>query len=444
MKNWLAENRPDAVIHFAEQRAAPYSMKSDRHKNYTVNNNVNATHNLLNAMVEIGLDAHLVHLGTMGVYGYSTVGAAIPEGYLPVGIETESGETAKRDILYPANPGSIYHMTKCLDQLLFQFYAKNDALRITDLHQGIVWGTHTEQTRRHEQLINRFDYDGDYGTVLNRFLIQAAIGYPLTVHGTGGQTRAFIHIQDSVRCIELALKNPPQRGARVEIFNQMTETHRVRDLAEMIAGLTGSEIAWLPNPRKEAAENDLVVRNEKFRQLGLNPITLQDGLLEEIVDVGKKYALPRRSQPCAGRFRLDQGHRRQDQSRSGRKKAEIGFMTQPGIASNAIAPSGSAGSRHAFVTLVTNVDYAMGATALARSIRRTGTQADIVVLHTGGVPEHALAPLAQFGCRFAATELLPLSDALTRGMPARRCTAQPLLPRAANLNFTRHSTISAS
>ena len=171
-------------------------MKSDRHKTYTVNNNVNATHNVLSALVETDLDAHLVHLGTMGVYGYSTVGAAIPEGYLPVDIETLAGETVRQEILYPTRPGSIYHMTKSLDQILFQFYAQNDGLRITDLHQGIVWGTHTEQTRRHLQLINRFDYDGDYGTVLNRFLIQAAIGYPLTVHGTGGQTRAFIHIQE--------------------------------------------------------------------------------------------------------------------------------------------------------------------------------------------------------------------------------------------------------
>ncbi|GAB5463407.1 NAD-dependent epimerase/dehydratase family protein [Hoeflea alexandrii] len=290
LKNWLAKERPDAIVHFAEQRAAPYSMKTDRHKNYTVNNNVNATHNLLNAMVELDLDAHLVHLGTMGVYGYSTVGAAIPEGYLPVGIDTMAGETVKQDILYPSNPGSIYHMTKCLDQLIFQFYAKNDNLRITDLHQGIVWGTHTDQTRRHKQLVNRFDYDGDYGTVLNRFLIQAAIGYPLTVHGTGGQTRAFIHIQDSVRCIEIALENPPARGAKVEIFNQMTETHRVRDLAKMISSMTGAEIAWLPNPRKEAAENDLVVRNEKFLGLGLEPTTLKEGLLEEVVDVAKKFA----------------------------------------------------------------------------------------------------------------------------------------------------------
>ncbi|MEO4001310.1 NAD-dependent epimerase/dehydratase family protein [Mesorhizobium sp. CAU 1732] len=290
LKSWLASERPDAIVHFAEQRAAPYSMKSDRHKNYTVNNNVNGTHNLLNAMVEVGLDAHLVHLGTMGVYGYSTVGAAIPEGYLPVGIDVMSGETVKQDILYPSNPGSIYHMTKCLDQLLFQFYAKNDGLRVTDLHQGIVWGTHTEQTRRHVQLINRFDYDGDYGTVLNRFLIQAAIGYPLTVHGTGGQTRAFIHIQDSVRCIELALKSPPTRGDRVKIFNQMTETHRVRDLAEMVARIAGGSVAFLPNPRKEAAENDLVVKNDQFIELGLNPITLEEGLLDEVMEVAKKYA----------------------------------------------------------------------------------------------------------------------------------------------------------
>jgi UDP-sulfoquinovose synthase len=290
LKGWLASERPDAIIHFAEQRAAPYSMKSDRHKNYTVNNNVSATHNLLNAMVETGLDAHLVHLGTMGVYGYSTVGAAIPEGYLPVGIDTMAGETVKQEILYPANPGSIYHMTKCLDQLLFQFYAKNDGVRITDLHQGIVWGTHTDQTRRHVQLVNRFDYDGDYGTVLNRFLIQAAIGYPLTVHGTGGQTRAFIHIQDSVRCIEIALKNAPKRGDRVKIFNQMTETHRVRDLAELVAKIAGAKVAYLPNPRKEAAENELVVQNEQFMALGLDPIRLAEGLLSEVVDVAKKFA----------------------------------------------------------------------------------------------------------------------------------------------------------
>ena len=289
-KQWLQEHRPDAVIHFAEQRAAPYSMKTDRHKVYTVNNNVNATHNVLAALVETGIDAHLIHLGTMGVYGYSTIGAAIPEGYLTVGIETLGGETVSQEILYPTRPGSVYHMTKSLDQILFQFYAQNDGLRITDLHQGIVWGTHTDQTRRHAQLVNRFDYDGDYGTVLNRFLIQAAIDYPLTVHGTGGQTRAFIHIQDSVHCIELALQDAPRRGERVRIFNQMTETHRVRDLAQLVARLTGAEVAFLPNPRKEAEENDLIVRNDQLLALGLNPIRLEEGLLAEVVDVAKKFA----------------------------------------------------------------------------------------------------------------------------------------------------------
>jgi len=290
LRQWLETNRPDAIIHFAEQRAAPYSMKSDRHKTYTVDNNVRATHNLLTALVETGIDAHLVHLGTMGVYGYSTVGAVIPEGYLDVEVETLDGSRAGQEILYPTRPGSVYHMTKSLDQIMFQFYAQNDRLRITDLHQGIVWGTHTDQTRRHVQLINRFDYDGDYGTVLNRFLIQAAIGYPLTVHGTGGQTRAFIHISDCVRCVGLALDNPPEAGDRVRIFNQMTETHRVRDLAEMVAAMTGARIAYLANPRKEAAENDLVVDNAQFLALGLNPVTLAAGLLEEVVEVARKYA----------------------------------------------------------------------------------------------------------------------------------------------------------
>ena len=167
--------RPDTIVHFAEQRAAPYSMKSSKHKRYTVNNNLNATNNVLAAIVDSNLDIHLVHLGTMGVYGYSTVGAALPEGYLKVKIENGNGADIEQEILYPANPGSIYHMTKTQDQLFFSFYNKNDQIRITDLHQGIVWGTQTQETRLDENLINRFDYDGDYGTVLNRFLMQAAI-----------------------------------------------------------------------------------------------------------------------------------------------------------------------------------------------------------------------------------------------------------------------------
>ena len=286
----LGELRPEAIVHFAEQRAAPYSMRTATTKRYTVDNNVRATHNLLTALVETGIDAALAHLGTMGVYGYGWSGSApIPEGYLMVKVPTPDGEL-EREILHPANPGSVYHMTKTLDQLMFAFYAKNDGLRITDLHQGIVWGTQTDQTVRDERLINRFDYDGDYGTVLNRFLMQAAIGHPLTVHGTGGQTRAFIHIRDTVRCIELAITNPPAAGDRPRVLNQITETHRVLDLAKMVGDVMGTEIAYLPNPRREAEENDLVVRNDQFLELGLQPTTLSEGLLEEGTQIAGKYA----------------------------------------------------------------------------------------------------------------------------------------------------------
>ncbi|MFN9569516.1 MAG: NAD-dependent epimerase/dehydratase family protein [Cyanobacteriota bacterium] len=287
----LRAERPDAVVHFAEQRAAPYSMKTSATKRYTVDNNVNGTHNLLAAIVESGQDIHIVHLGTMGVYGYgSHRGATIPEGYLTVEVPQPDGSRFTEKILHPANPGSVYHMTKTLDQLLFFYYNKNDNIRITDLHQGIVWGTNTSLTEKDPRLTNRFDYDGDYGTVLNRFLMQAAIGYPLTVHGTGGQTRAFIHIRDSVRCVQLALEHPPSSGERVKIFNQMTESHRVSDLAEKVAALTGAEINYLSNPRNEAIENDLIVDNRCFIELGLNPTTLDDGLLTEVVDVARRWA----------------------------------------------------------------------------------------------------------------------------------------------------------
>jgi UDP-sulfoquinovose synthase len=285
----LEDWKPDALVHFAEQRAAPYSMKSSRHKRYTVSNNLNATNNVLAAVVESGLDIHVVHLGTMGVYGYGTAGMKIPEGYLQIKVDTGNG-LVEQEILYPANPGSIYHMTKTQDQLLFAFYSKNDHIRATDLHQGIVWGTQTPETRLDERLINRFDYDGDYGTVLNRFLMQAAIGYPLTVHGTGGQTRAFIHIQDTVRCIRLAVEHPPEKGERVRIFNQMTEVHRVIDLAEIVARLTGAEIDLVPNPRKEASANDLLVANDHLLKLGLEPITLEEALMTEVTEIAVRYA----------------------------------------------------------------------------------------------------------------------------------------------------------
>lgn len=285
----IKEIQPAAIVHFAEQRAAPYSMKSSSHKRYTVNNNLNATHNVLCAIVESGLDIHLVHLGTMGVYGYGAKGVEIPEGYLTIHTKNGDGTEVEREILHPADPGSIYHMTKTQDQLFFYFYNKNDGIRVTDLHQGIVWGTNTDETLLAPELVNRFDYDGDFGTVLNRFLMQAAVGHPLTVHGTGGQTRAFIHIRDTVKCIELAIKSPPKAGERVRIMNQMTETHRVRDLAALISQLTGAPIANVSNPRVETEDNDLLVSNKCLIDLGLRPTTLRENLLLEIRDVAAKY-----------------------------------------------------------------------------------------------------------------------------------------------------------
>ena len=264
-------------------------MKDSKGKRYTIDNNLNATNNILSAIVESKQDIHVIHLGTMGVYGYSSVGLQIPEGYISAKFKNVNNEDIETEIPYPPKPGSIYHLTKTQDALMFAFYNTNDNIRVTDLHQGIVWGTQTKETELHEDLINRFDYDGDYGTVLNRFLMQAAIGYPLTVHGTGGQTRAFIHIKDTVKCIEIALLNPPEKGERVKVFNQMSETHKVVDLAQKISSLMGASIEYLKNPRNEASENDLVVDNKCFLDLGYEPTTVDSGLLSEVKDIAEKY-----------------------------------------------------------------------------------------------------------------------------------------------------------
>lgn len=290
LKDVLRKEQPDAIVHFAEQRAAPYSMKSGAHKLYTVRNNISATHNLLCAIVDLKLDTHIVHLGTAGVYGYGgDENFLIPEGYTTVVMKDTQGNKIAREVMFPADPGSIYHMTKVMDTWMFYYYNKNDGVRITDLHQGVVWGVQTDETTLHPDLINRFDYDGDYGTVLNRFLMQGVCNHPLTIYGTGMQTRAFIHVRDMCKCIGLAIKAPPRRGDRVKVFNQTTEQLRVVELAKRVSVMIGAEIRFYHNPRVEKDRNNLVMDNQQFMGLGLKPLTLNDESLSEVCALAHKY-----------------------------------------------------------------------------------------------------------------------------------------------------------
>ena len=286
-KEILADFEADAIVHFAEQRSAPYSMLGDTERKFTIDNNISGTNNLMSTLVELKQRPHIVHLGTMGVYGYNDDFGEIPEGYLDVEVKSTGKDVS---IVYPGNPGSIYHLTKVLDHQMMQFYAKNWGFQITDLHQGVVWGTDTEISGSDPALMNRFDYDGEYGTVLNRLLSQAQVGYPLTVYGTGGQSRAFIHIQDTARCISLAVNNAPAQGDKVQVFNQIAEVHSVMDLAQMISAKTGTEIKPIENPRKELAANALRVSNKGLRSIGFEPIKLDEGLLTEIENTVGKYA----------------------------------------------------------------------------------------------------------------------------------------------------------
>ena len=283
LRELMARWKPGAIIHFGEQRAAPHSMINDKHRRYSVDNNVVSTHNICSAIVDINKDIHLVHLGTMGVYGYSKEFGDIPEGYLDIKINSTNKDT---QILYPANPGSVYHLTKCLDQLIFQFYNKNWGLKITDLHQGIVWGIQTPETSCDDRLVNRFDFDGIYGTVLNRFISQSASGHPLSVYGTGGQTRAFIHITDTAKCLQLAIESDSKADfSRVRIMNQVAETYSVKELAKMISDKTNIPINFLNNPRKELADNDLKVENANFLSLGFEPTLLADALMDDVFQI---------------------------------------------------------------------------------------------------------------------------------------------------------------
>jgi UDP-sulfoquinovose synthase len=277
---------PEAIVHFAEQRSAPYSMIDRKHAVFTQVNNVVGTLNVLFAMREILPDCHLVKLGTMGEYG--TPNIDIEEGYITI------EHNGRKDVLpFPKQPGSFYHLSKVHDSHNMMFTCKIWGLRATDLNQGVVYGTVTDEVALDESLINRFDYDDVFGTVLNRFCVQAAIGQPLTVYGKGGQTRGFLDIRDTVRCIELACLNPAARG-ECRVYNQFTEHFSVLDLAHKVQhagkelGLS-VEIDHIPDPRVEAEQHYYNAKHSKLVDLGLQPHNLSDSLLDSLVNIAVKY-----------------------------------------------------------------------------------------------------------------------------------------------------------
>ena len=277
---------PEAVVHFAEQRAAPYSMIDRKHAVFTQVNNVVGTLNLLFALREFQPDCHLVKLGTMGEYG--TPNIDIEEGYITI------HHNGRQDLLpFPKQPGSFYHLSKVHDSHNIMFACKIWGLRATDLNQGVVYGTMTEEVALAEALINRFDYDEIFGTVLNRFCAQAAVGHPLTVYGKGGQTRGYLDIRDTVRCVEIACLNPARPG-ECRVFNQFTEQYTVLELARLVQAAGKKlglhvEIDHLPDPRVEAEEHYYNARHSKLVELGLKPHLLSESLLDSLLNIAIRY-----------------------------------------------------------------------------------------------------------------------------------------------------------
>tara|TARA_S200000501_G_scaffold140731_1_gene133043 strand:- start:470 stop:1627 length:1158 start_codon:yes stop_codon:yes gene_type:complete len=283
----LKKIKPDTIVHFAEQRSAPYSMIDLETRNYTISNNLISNNNILFLIAKLNRKIHFIHLGTMGVYGYDFSKYLVPEGYYKAKLFIKKN-IINTKILHPASPGSIYHLTKAQDELLFQFYNRMYGLNITDLHQGVVWGTNTKETLMHEKLCNRYDYDGDYGTVLNRFIMQSSMNFPLTVHGTGNQVRPFININNTADCILIAAKNRKKTN-KVKIFNQLTETHRLIDLAKKIKKITGCKINHQKNPRFESENNTLIAKPMGLIELGLKPIYLSDDIIKNEIEIAHKF-----------------------------------------------------------------------------------------------------------------------------------------------------------
>jgi len=278
--------QPEAIVHFAEQRSAPYSMIDRKHAVFTQVGNVTGTLNVLYAIRELVPECHLVKLGTMGEYG--TPNIDIEEGYI------EIEHNGRKDVLpFPKQPGSFYHLSKVHDSHNIAFTCKVWGLRATDLNQGVVYGTVTDEVTMDEALINRFDYDEVFGTVLNRFCAQAALGYPLTVYGKGGQTRGFLDIRDTVRCIEIACVNPAKPG-EFRVFNQFTEQFNVLELAKMVQE-SGKEIGLkveidhLPDPRVELESHYYNAKHSKLIELGLEPHKLSESLVDSLINIAIRY-----------------------------------------------------------------------------------------------------------------------------------------------------------
>jgi UDP-sulfoquinovose synthase len=286
VKSTMLQFEPSAIVHFGEQRSAPFSMMNRQRAVETQVTNVVGNLNVLFAMHEHFPNAHLVKLGTMGEYG--TPNIDIEEGYITI---EHNGRSDR--LPYPKQPGSFYHLSKVHDSHNIQFACRVWKLRATDLNQGVVYGVSTEETDLDEALINRLDYDSIFGTALNRFCIQAAIGHPLTVYGKGGQTRSFLDIRDTVRCVELAIANPAAPG-EFRVFNQFTELFSVNDLAQMVQE-AGAKVGLrvrienLENPRIELEQHYYNAKNTNLLDLGLQPHKLSESLLDSLINFAIRY-----------------------------------------------------------------------------------------------------------------------------------------------------------
>lgn len=294
--------RPDGIVHYGEQPSAPYSMVDRKHAVLTQRNNVEGTLNVLYAMRDITPDAHLVKLGTMGEYG--TPNIDIEEGYI------EINHKGRSDVLpYPKLPGSMYHLSKVHDSHNIHFACRIWKLRATDLNQGVVYGIRTQETDLDERLCTRFDYDEVFGTALNRFCVQAVVGYPLTVYGRGGQTRGFLNIVDTMQCVRLAVENPAEPG-EFRVFNQFTEQFSVRDLAELVQKVGGDlglnvVVDKVPDPRIEAEEHYYNAAHTKLLELGLQPHLLTDQVVAGLIEVIQRYKDRILLDPIAPKTRWD-------------------------------------------------------------------------------------------------------------------------------------------